>query len=71
VNKQNDMRSKTVKRIVALGDSITWGFCASKKERCWVNLVVAMIEDYQESKVELINQGIAANILTTLSPAYK
>lgn len=71
VHRQKDMRSKSVKKIIALGDSITWGFCASKKERCWVNLVVSMIEEYQESKVELINQGIAANILTTLSPAYK
>lgn len=66
-----DMKSKSVKKVVAFGDSITWGFCASKKERCWVNLVIAMIEEYQESKVELMNQGIAANILTALSPAYK
>lgn len=71
MNKQKDMRSKSVKRIVALGDSITWGFSATKKERCWVNLVVSMIEEYQESKTELFNKGIPANILTTLSPAYK
>lgn len=65
------MRATAIKKIVALGDSITWGMSATKEEKRWVNLVVSMLEEYQGSKIELVNEGICANILTTNSPAYK
>lgn len=69
--KQISMRTNKVKRIVALGDSITWGMSASSENDRWINLVAAMIEYYQKEKVELINKGICGNILTTNSPAYE
>lgn len=69
--KQIDMRARAVKKIAALGDSITWGMSASSHNDRWINLVVSMIEYYQKEKVELINQGICGNILTTNSPAYE
>lgn len=69
--KQKDMRSEPIKRAVALGESSTWGYSASSKEKCWVNRVVADLEEYQGSKIELINQGIGSNVLTPLCPSYE
>jgi len=68
--KQKDMRSEPVRRVVALGESTTWGYSVSSKEKCWVNQVAAMIEEFQGAKVELVNQGIGSNVLTPECPAY-
>lgn len=65
------MRSEPIKRAVALGESSTWGYSASSKEKCWVNRVIADLEEYQGSKIELINQGIGSNVLTPLCPSYE
>jgi len=64
------MRSRSVKRVVALGESTTWGYSVSAKEKCWVNQVVAMLVEFQGCKIELINQGIGANVLTSECPSY-
>lgn len=69
--KQKDMRSESVKRAVALGESTTWGYSVSSKDKCWVNLVISMLEEFQGSKIELINQGIGSNVLTPECPAYE
>jgi len=69
--RQIDMRPEPVKRIVALGESTTWGYSASAKEKCWVNQVTAMLEEFQGSPIELINQGIGSNVLTPRCAAYE
>lgn len=69
--RQKDMRSEPVKRVVALGESTTWGYSVSSKDRCWVNQVVAALEEFQGSKIELINQGIGSNVLTPECPSYE
>ena len=68
---QKDMRSEPVKRVVALGESTTWGYSVSSKEKCWVNQVVAALEEFRGSEIELINQGISSNVLTPECPAYE
>jgi len=68
---QKDMRAEPVKRVVALGESTTWGYSASSKDKCWVNQVVVALEEFQGSKIELINQGIGSNVLTPECPAYE
>jgi len=68
--RQCDMRSEPVKRIVALGESTTWGFSVSRKECCWVNQVARMLEEFQGAPIELINQGIGSNVITPECPAY-
>lgn len=65
------MRSEPVRTVVALGESTTWGYSASSKEKCWVNQVVAFLEEFQGSRIELINQGIGSNVLTPECPAYE
>ena len=69
--RQTDMRSKTVKRIVSLGESTTWGYTVSDKSKCWVNEVTEMLAEFQGSEIELINQGIGSNVLTAECPAYE
>ena len=69
--RQVDMRSQPVKKVVALGESTTWGFTVSSKEKCWVNQVVAMLEEFQGSQIELVNQGIGSNVITTECPSYQ
>lgn len=68
--RQKDRRSDPIKRIVAVGESSTWGYSASSKDKCWVNLVTSMLEEFQGSKIELINQGIGSNVLTPDCPSY-
>jgi len=69
--RQNDRRSEPVRRVVALGESTTWGYSVSSKEKCWVNQVVSMLKEFQGSEIELINQGIGSNVLTPDCPAYE
>lgn len=66
---QTDLKDTPIKRIVAMGDSVTWGAAATAEENRWTNLVTAMLENYQGQKIELINNGICANILSPDSPA--
>ena len=62
------MRSEPVERVVALGESTTWGYSVSSKEKCWVNQVVRMLDEFQDQKIEVINQGIGSNVLTPKCP---
>ena len=59
-----------VERVVALGESTTWGCSVSDKARCWVSQVARMLEESQGSPIELINQGIGINLLTRECPAH-
>jgi len=69
--RQTDMRAEPVRRVVALGESTTWGYSVSSKEKCWVSQVVRMLEEFQGSEIELINQGIGSNVITPECPAYE
>lgn len=69
--RQIDMRSEPVRRIVALGESTTWGFTVSSKGKCWVSQVARMLEEFQGAEIELINQGIGSNVLTPECPSYQ
>jgi len=69
--RQTDMRAEPVKRAVALGESTTWGYSVSDKDKCWVNRTVALLEEFQGAPIDLVNQGIGANVLTLQCPAYK
>jgi lysophospholipase L1-like esterase len=68
---QKDMRAEPVKRAVALGESTTWGYSVSSKDKCWVNQLVTVLEEFQGTTIELINQGIGSNVLTPECPAYE
>ena len=69
--RQTDLRSEPVRRMVAIGESTTWGYSVSDKGHCWVNRVAAMIEQWQGAPLEFVNQGIGSNVITTECPAYE
>jgi lysophospholipase L1-like esterase len=71
MKRQKDMRADPVRRVVALGESTTWGYSVSSKEKCWVNVLTQNLERFQGSKIELFNQGIGSNVLTTKCPSYE
>lgn len=60
-----------VKKMVAFGDSITYGMTASAPQNCWASLLVSMLNDALKTDIELKNCGICGNILSVDSPAYK
>lgn len=59
-----------IHKIVAIGDSITYGMSASSQEMCWASLVTSMLEELIGHPMKLVNKGICANILSVDSPAY-
>ena len=69
--RQKDLRAEPVKRVVALGESTTWDYSVSDKNQCWVNQVVRLLEEFQGTEIELINQGIGSNVLTPECPSYE
>jgi lysophospholipase L1-like esterase len=68
--RQIDIRSEPIKRMVALGESSTWGYSVSRKELCWFSRLAKMLEEFQGSPIEAINQGIGSNVITKKCPLY-
>lgn len=68
--QQTDLRAEPVKCVVALGESTTWGYSVSEKSKCWVSQVASMLQEFQGSDIQLINQGIGSNVLTPDCPSY-
>ena len=60
-----------INRVVAFGDSVTFGMSASSPELCWASQAISMLEKWKGSPIELINQGISASILCRETPAYE
>lgn len=68
---QKSLKNNSVRCVVAIGDSVTYGMSATTLEKCWVNRVVSMLEEYQGQPIEVKNQGVCSNILSIESPAYQ
>lgn len=60
-----------IRRVVAFGDSVTFGLSASSPERCWASLTAQMLEKWKGGPIELINKGVSASILCRETPAYE
>lgn len=69
--RQKDLRSEPVRRMIALGESTTWGYSVSSKDKCWVSQLGRMLEEFQGEPIEVINQGIGSNVLTPECPTYE
>ena len=46
--RQTDLRPHPVKWIIALGESTTWVYTASAKEKCWVNYMHEVLYQHCE-----------------------
>jgi lysophospholipase L1-like esterase len=68
---KKDWHASEFKTLVTLGESTTAGGWSSSPERCWAVRLAALINDMQAEPVALVNAGIGANVISTLSPAYE
>jgi lysophospholipase L1-like esterase len=65
-----NFRIESFKSMVTIGDSITFGMCASPKEFCWADRLASEISLCQGQDILLSNVGISSNLLSRRSPAY-
>ena len=61
---------RDIHKIVALGDSVTFGKSASSPQKCWASLAAADLSSWCGYPIELVNKGISSNILCVDTPAY-
>ncbi len=67
---RRDWRAEEFRCLVALGESTTAGGWSTSPERCWVAVLGALINDFQERPARVVNSGIGANVISTRSPSY-
>ena len=70
-NHKKDYRSEDFTKFVALGESTTAGGWSTSRDRCWVPRLGEMINDFQATKMEVLNYGIGANLLSDKAPEYE
>ena len=69
--KRVDRQSEPFHTMVALGESTTAGGWSTDPGRCWVAQLGLLINDFQESPMQVVNSGIGANVISTKSPCYE
>ena len=66
---KRDWCDREFRRLVTLGESTTAGGWSTVRDRCWVNVLAALINDFQRTPVELINVGTDIPI-SLISPDF-
>ena len=66
----HDWHPQPFRKLVTLGESTTAGGWSSVRERSWPHVLAALISDFQDDPVELVNTGIGANVISTRVPCY-
>ena len=56
--------------MVLIGDSITYGMCASQPDRQWSRVLANLLRIFQEGKLEVLNRGLPAEVLSPGAPGY-
>lgn len=57
--------------MVAIGDSVTVGYSATRQEYSWVSRLGRLLSEFQDEPVRVINNGISANVISPNSRAYQ
>ncbi|HJN40029.1 MAG TPA: SGNH/GDSL hydrolase family protein [Chloroflexota bacterium] len=65
-----DWNSEPFRVLVAIGDAVAAGGDASRRELCWAEVLAALITDFQDDPVRLVNVGLGGNIISTQAPPY-
>ncbi|MFP6768339.1 MAG: SGNH/GDSL hydrolase family protein [Planctomycetaceae bacterium] len=68
--KKKDWQAGEFRRMVALGESTTAGGWSTNASRCWVSVLGRLVNDFQSRRMEVINNGIGSNVISTKSPCY-
>ncbi len=64
------MGSAPFQRMVVLGDSISYGMCASRPEREWAQVAARLLRDFQPEGPTVFNRGLPAGVLSPRCPGY-
>lgn len=67
---KKDYCNKPFKCMVSIGDSITVGYSATRKEYSWSYRLYNMISQFQEQDLRYFNSGISGNLISPGSRAY-
>lgn len=70
-SSRKDWQPKEFRKMVAIGESTTAGGWSTSPDRCWVPILASTINDFQSGKMEFVNVGIGANVISTRSPVYE
>ena len=68
---KRDWHATGFRRMVALGESTTAGGWSTNASRCWVSVLGRLINDFQSRSMQVVNNGIGSNVISTRSPCYK
>jgi lysophospholipase L1-like esterase len=68
---KKDLHSEEFLKMVAIGESTTAGGWSTSPDRCWVSALASNINDFQSNKMEFVNVGIGANLISNRSPLYE
>ena len=56
--------------MVLIGDSITYGMCASRPDRQWSRVLANLLRAFQAGELEVLNRGLPAEVLSPGAPGY-
>lgn len=68
---KRDYCAQPFRKLVTFGESHTSGISATRREWGWAPLLKSLIDQFQESPVTLLNQGIGGDILSKDCPVYQ
>jgi lysophospholipase L1-like esterase len=58
------------RRLVVIGDSITYGMCAHRPEHQWSSVLADLLRTFQEDELKVLNRGLPAQVLSPGAPGY-
>lgn len=59
------------RRMVVLGDSITYGMCAYEPSNAWNQVVAALLRRFQDEPLTVFNRGLPAGVISPRCPGYR
>ncbi len=64
------MESAPFQRMVVLGDSVSYGMCASRPEREWAQVAARLLREFQSGGPTVFNRGLPAGVVSPRCPGY-
>lgn len=58
------------RRMVILGDSISYGMCASEPENEWNQVAANLLRKFQDERLTVFNRGLPAGVISPRCPGY-
>lgn len=64
------MRSAPFERMVVIGDSISYGMCASEPANEWAQVAAELLRRFQDDGPTVFNRGLPAGVISPRCPGY-